>query len=101
MIFPLTAAITRMYGVRGDGAYPIGAFYTVNIDAGVWRWVEGVWYVPTDPEHLNRRSIWEADVDAFVTGIVSGDAIVLPSGRAVTWEAIPAEVASQLPPARR
>jgi hypothetical protein len=30
VIDPLTAAVARIYGIRSDGAYPIGAFYTVN-----------------------------------------------------------------------
>lgn len=100
VIYPLTAAIARMFGIRQDGAYPIGAFYTVNIDTGVWIPAGGIWYLPRHPSDIEGRSVREEDIDNFLAGIASGRCIVLRSGKAVSWESIPAAAALQLPPIR-
>ncbi len=86
-----------MFGIRSDGAYPIGAFYTVNIDSRVWRHVEGVWYLPINPEDIESRNIRDDDIVQFITGITTGEDTRLRSGRTVTWEFIPVADASQLP----
>lgn len=100
VIYPLTAAVARTFGIRHDGAYPIGAFYTINIDTGIWAPAGGIWYLPTHPSHIEERSVPEEDIDIFVSGITRGTSVVLRSGRVVLWEPIPAEEASQLPAIR-
>jgi len=97
VIYPLTAAIARMYGIRNDGAYPIGAFYTVNIDRMVWRYTGGIWYQPTNPESIENRIIREEDIELFFNGIANGEDVQLRSGTIITWEEIPEEQASLLP----
>jgi hypothetical protein len=97
VIYPLTAAIERTYGVRADGAWPLGAFYTVNVDSTVWRPVGGIWYVPHDAEKVFGRSINEDVIADFCKAIQDGRVVALPSGRSITWEAIPNVEASQLP----
>lgn len=97
VIYPLTAAIERIYGVRADGAWPLGAFYTVNVDSKVWRPVGGVWYVPHDSEKVLGRSFNEDVVSDFCNAIQDGRAVTLPSGKCITWEAIPNVEAAQLP----
>lgn len=97
VIYPLTAAIRQIYGVRSDGAWPIGAFYTVNIDLDVWRSVGGIWYVPRDASQILSRSINEGVIAAFCDAIENGNVVVLPSGSSVTWEAVPNDAAAQLP----
>jgi hypothetical protein len=97
IIYRLTAAVARKYGVRSDGAYAIGAFYTVNIDKGVWALSEGVWYQPIDPEKITRRKISEEDINLFICGIEDGRSFSYGSGTDVSWERIPEEEALQLP----
>ena len=97
VIYPLTAAIAQRFGVRGDGAYPIGAFYTVNIDSTVWRAAGGIWYTPINPDDIEERNIRDEDIDLFILGIAQGQHTQLRSGKIVTWEAIPDAAASQLP----
>jgi hypothetical protein len=75
--YPLTAAVARLYGIRSDGAYAIGAFYTVNIDAGMWRHAGGVWYQPIKPDAIDSRSIREEDMQRFVAGITTGEETLL------------------------
>jgi len=98
VIYPLTAAVARTYGIRDDGAYPIGAFYTVNIKREVWRHAGGVWYCPIDAPRIENRSIREEDIELFQHGIATGAETTLRSGISVYWEEIPVEEASQLPP---
>lgn len=97
VIYPLTAAIERTYGVRTDGAWPLGAFYTVNVDSRVWRPVGGIWYIPYDSEEVYGRSINEGVIGDFCNAIQHGRVIVLPSGKSITWESIPNVEAAQLP----
>lgn len=97
VIYPLTAAIERTYGVRSDGAWPLGVFYTVNIDSTVWRSVGGIWYVPYNAEEVYGRNINEDVIADFCNAIQDGRNVVLPSGRSITWEAIPNIEATQLP----
>jgi hypothetical protein len=94
VIYPLTAAIARIYGIRSDGAYPIGAFYTVNIDRSVWRPVGGIWYLPIEAEKIEGRSISEEAIERFCAAITSER---LPRGTGIDWEAIPDDEAAQLP----
>ena len=97
VIYPLTAAIERTYGVRADGAWPLGAFYTVNVDSTVWRSVGGIWYIPHDPEGVSGRRIDEGVIAEFCNAIQDGRAVILPSGRSIAWESIPNFEAAQLP----
>lgn len=97
VIYPLTASVAEIYGIREDGAYPIGAFYTVNIDNSIWENVGGIWYRPYSSTDVEGRSIREEDIEIFCNAIVSGGPITLRSGRVVEWEAIPESEAGQLP----
>lgn len=97
VIYPLTAAVRQVFGMRSDGAYPIGTFYTVNIDNFIWQPVDGIWYRPFDSESIEQRSIREEDIERFVAGITTGEETVLRSGIRVTWERVPSEEAAQLP----
>ena len=99
VIFAVTAAVEHIYGTRADGAYPIGAFYTVNVSSSSWRPMGGIWYAPRNPADIAGRNILE-DIERFVISIGSGDETVLRSGRIVTWERIPTTEASQLPTPR-
>lgn len=97
VIYPLTAAIRSIYGVRRDGAYPIGAFYTVNIDSRVWEHVEGIWYRPYSPNEVEDRAILEENIEIFSNSIRGGEPVTLRTGTVVDWELIPAHEANQLP----
>lgn len=97
VIYPLTAAIAACYGIRGDGAYPIGAFYNVNIDSDVWESLGGIWYRPYDNKKITERNIKAEAIELFINGINHGNNTILPSGKMVTWEEIPHSEASQLP----
>lgn len=99
VVLPLTAAIHRVFGSRAqDGARPIGAFYTDHVDDRVWVHVGGIWYRPVDEESVSERSVNEAVVRAFSESLGNGQRVDLPSGAVVEWEAIPAQLAQQLPP---
>lgn len=96
---PLTAAIHQVFGSRAqDGARPLGAFYTENIDARVWQHLGGIWYRPLNEEMVARRIVKAIALLAFARSILSGEAVVLPSGMVVGWEAVPLPEACQLPP---
>lgn len=98
VIYPLTEAIRRLYGSRpSDGAYPLGAFYPVNVSSSVWNSAGGIWYVPQSEADLNERNPREESVLAFMESISSGASVELPSGVLVTWEMMPASEASSLP----
>ncbi len=98
VIYPLTEAVRRVYGCRStDGAYPLGAFYPVNVSSSVWNSVGGIWYIPESEIDLNERNPREESVLAFMQSIASGEPVELPSGVLVTWESIPASEASYLP----
>lgn len=94
VIYPLTAAIARTYGVRADGAYPIGAFYTVNIDNTVWRPAGGIWYLPIDADKIESRNISEEAIERFCAAITSERS---PLGTGINWEAVPDSETAQLP----
>lgn len=100
VIYPLTASVAAIYGIRGDGAYPIGAFYTVNIDSKIWEHIGGIWYRPYNSEDIENRRVSEEDLELFSAAVLSGDTITLRSGKRVDWEPIPEAEASQLPPVR-
>ena len=98
VVLPLTAAIARVYGIReNDGAYPLGAFYTENIDSRVWRYVGGLWYQPINAEKVANRRISEMRIEQFVEGIMAGREITLNNGTLVIWERIPDALARSLP----
>lgn len=97
VIYPLTASVAEIYGIRADGAYPIGAFYTVNIDNTVWEHVGGIWYRPYTTSNMEGRPIQEEDIEMFSYSIVNGSSLTLRSGKRVEWEAIPESEARQLP----
>lgn len=97
VIFPLTEAIQRLYGVRDDGAYPIGAFYTVNIDKKVWEPAGGIWYRPLDLEKIENRKFNREDAELFAIGIKNGVDTLLSSGKIITWEPIPDPEIQELP----
>lgn len=98
VLFPLTEAIRRTYGTRvGDDAYPLGPFYTQNVDRSVWRHVDGIWYAPLDPESISGRSPREDVITAFIESMSTGQEVELPSGTLVQWERIPESESSQLP----
>lgn len=97
VIYPLTEAIRRLYGRRPrDGAYPLGAFYPVNVSKSVWDSAGGIWYIPESEMDLDERNPREEIVLAFMRSITSGEPVELPSGVLVTWERIPASEASSL-----
>jgi hypothetical protein len=99
VVLPLTAAIARLYGVRGsDGAYPLGAFYTENIDRRVWLQAGGIWYQPISPERVQARRISEVRIQQFMEGILTGVDTRLSNGTTVAWELLPDSVAQELPP---
>jgi len=101
VVLPLTAAIAQLYGIRSsDGAYPLGAFYTENIDSRVWRKVDDIWHQPLSPDRIHARRISEARIQQFARSIVTGEAISLRNGTTVTWEPLPESVAQQLPALR-
>lgn len=97
VIYPLTAAVALTFGIRRDGGYPIGAFYTVNIDAGIWRPAGGIWYVPINPNKISSRNIREEAIFDFCGSISDGRNVILQSGSVITWEVIPDTEAIQLP----
>jgi hypothetical protein len=97
VIYPLTAAVAKLYGIRADGAYPIGAFYSVNIDLMVWQRVGGIWYKPFNEAKITNRNISEDIVDIFADGIRYGRNTILRSGKVITWEKIPSADATALP----
>lgn len=98
VIYPLTEAIRRLYGCRStDGAYPLGAFYSINISTSVWRSAGGIWYIPASENDLNERNPREESVVAFMLSISSGEPVELPSGVMVTWERIPTHETIFLP----
>jgi len=97
VIYPLTAAVARMFGIREDGAYPIGAFYPIHIDNKIWRPVGGIWYIPKLSSDIDKRNVREEDIACFSASIANGQNITLRSGITVKWEPIPAALASQLP----
>jgi hypothetical protein len=101
VVLPLTAAIARVYGIReSDGAYPLGAFYTENIDTRVWLPVGGIWYQPINAEKVANRRISEARIEQFVDGIGSGREVLLNNDVVVSWERIPEALAQLLPSIR-
>jgi hypothetical protein len=97
VIYPLTASVAQIYGIREDGAYPIGAFYTVNIDSTVWEHISGIWYRPYTPIDVEGRSIREEDIKLFSNAVINGGPITLRSGKRIDWELIPETEAGQLP----
>lgn len=101
VIYPLTASVAAICGIRGDGAYPIGAFYTVNIDSSIWEHIDGIWYRPYHPADIEGRVVREEDLELFSNAILSGDTITLRSGKRVDWERIPEAEANQLVALRR
>jgi hypothetical protein len=99
VVLPLTAAIARVYGIReNDSAYPLGAFYTNNIDSRVWQSVGGIWYQPINTEKVANRRISEERIEQFSEGIRSGREITLNNGSVVIWERIPDASEQLLPP---
>lgn len=102
VIYPLTEAIRLLYGARSsDGAYPIGLFYTVNIDSQVWSHAGGIWYRPRNVATLEQRQQpSDHTVQLFMESISTGSDVQLVSGTVVRWERIPDREAAQLP-ARR
>jgi hypothetical protein len=98
VILPLTGAIVRLYGFREqDGACPLGAFYTKNIDSRIWRRVYGVWYEPLNRDRIESRPVKEFQIQEFATSICTGAALELSSGGVVYWEPLPEELEQQLP----
>lgn len=98
VIYPLTESVRRVYGCRSeDGAYPIGAFYPINITNNSWRHSDGIWYIPVSEEDLNARNPREEIVLEFIQSIQSGVAVELPNGVLVTWEQIPSAQSQALP----
>ena len=98
VIYPLTEAIRRLYGARpSDGAYPIGAFYTVNVDNRLWLHADGVWYRPRQQGKIESRQLDNAAVEVFIASIANGAPARLPSGTLVAFELIPDFEADQLP----
>ncbi len=98
VIYPLTEAIRRAYGSRQlDDAYPIGAFYPINVTNETWRHADGIWYVPLSEASLNERNPREEVVLAFIHSMRSGTPVELPSGIVVTWERIPTPELQELP----
>lgn len=97
VIYALTEAIRRIYGARSqDGAYPLGAFYTENINRTLWEHVGGICYRPTHELDLDGRSVDENTVIAFMSSIESGETIHIQEGEVVSWEPIPDPEASEL-----
>ena len=71
VILPLTAAIYRVFGSRAqDGGRPIGAFYTVNVDSRVWRYLGGIWYRPLDEEAIRGIHLGPFRVDIGCQALV-------------------------------
>lgn len=102
VILPLTEALRRLYGARAtDGALPLGAFYTINIDSEVWQPAGGIWYRAVNMARIEGRNPNDDVVEQFVGCIESGVTMRLPSGTIVSWEAIPESEASALPPVAR
>lgn len=97
VIYPLTASVAEIYGIREDGGYPIGAFYTVNIDSSVWEHIDGIWYRPYEPDDIRNRKIQEDDIELFSNAVICGGPVTLRSGKQVEWEPIPQFEANQLP----
>ena len=98
VIYPLTAAIARIYGIRAsDGAYPLGAFY-MKLDDRVWQRADGIWYTPINSQKVSRRRISEDRIQQFVEGIIHGQEFHLADGTVVSWDRIPEPVAHSLPP---
>lgn len=95
VIYPLTAAVVEKYGARNDGAFPIGAFYPINVSRRSWEHAGGIWYIPNTD--ILGRSNREEVVRAFGESIETGAPVELPSAITVTWEPIPSSEASQLP----
>lgn len=98
VVYPLTEAIRRLYGPRtSDGALPIGAFYTVNVDSRVWRPAGGVWYQARSQGAVANRAVNNDTVELFAASVVSGVTISLPGRTPVDWEPVPPNEAAQLP----
>lgn len=90
--------MARVYGIRErDGAYPLGAFYTDNIDSRVWRSAGGIWYQPINAEKVANRRISRERIEQFADGIMLGRGVALNNGSVVIWERIPDAVAQLLP----
>ncbi len=87
----------RRFGTRSDGAYPIGAFYTLNIDNVVRESAGGIWYRPVPLSGFRERNIREEDIELFLGAIETGKDIQLRSGKVVSWEEVPEPEASLLP----
>ena len=101
VIYPLTEAVSRLYGRRNsDGAYPIGAFYPINITNKSWRHADGIWYIPLSEDKLDSRKIKEDVVEEYMRSIYSGSPVTLSNGKVVVWESIPVDEAQALPRAR-
>lgn len=99
VIKPLTKAIEEVFGIReGDNGRPLGAFYTVNIINTKWEHLSGIWYRARNEEDIENRRPNRAVVEAFVASIQTGEEVILPSGRIVTWEEISDSEESELPP---
>ncbi len=96
---PLTAAIYAVFGNRAqDNGRPIGAFYPQNVSTSAWEHLGGIWYRARDEQKVQNRKVNAAVVSAFAASIRTGDNVVLPSGKVITWERIPDSEASKLPP---
>ena len=95
-ILPLTAAVGRLYKRNIDGAYPLGAFYTENIDSRVWIPAGGIWYQPISPERISARRIAEERIQRFIAGVTTATQIQLSNGTIIIWEPVPENIAQQL-----
>jgi len=97
VVLPLTEAVRQLYGEREDRSIPIGAFYTINIDRQAWLSLGGIWYAARDNSKLSKRQINQAVVDNFIEAIKTGNQILLLGKSQISWEQIPALLATQLP----
>ncbi len=98
VINPLTEAVRRLFGARqDDGAYPLGAFFPVDVSKSAWVDAGGIWYIPLSEVKLNRRNPKEEVVLAFINSIETGEPVELPGGKVVTWDRIPDPEADALP----
>lgn len=98
VIYPLTEAVRRVYGNRQvDGAYPLGAFYPINVSKTAWIHAGSIWFIPESEEKLDGRNPREEVVLSFISSIESGESVELPGGNLVTWERISESEAVALP----